>query len=281
MKVFISLGGWGWDKQFAAIVANREAEDRYIQAVMDMVDQYDYDGIDLDWEYPDTEQEVVGFERLVKRFRERLDALGNRKGRAMLQTMAVSSYSGTLKWLRTEVLLKNFDWINVMTYDFTGDWTDYAGHNSPLFASSRQPAGNPLSTELSMKYLLEERAMPADRLAVGIPLYGRGSVAAEPYARKGEGNSGTRVPRGSYSNLHRLLNEEQWVRQWDDEIKAPWLLSPDRTVVVGYDDVDSVTIKTSWAMKMGFRGVFFWQVASDRLPDGTNPLQEAAREKVE
>jgi chitinase len=29
-------------------------------------------------------------------------------------------------------------------------------------------------------------------------------------------------------------------------------------------------------MKQGFRGVFFWQIAGDRLPDGTNPVQEAA-----
>ena len=34
-------------------------------------------------------------------------------------------------------------------------------------------------------------------------------------------------------------------------------------------------------MKQGFRGVFFWQIAADRLPDGTNPLQEASRKKLD
>jgi len=46
---------------------------------------------------------------------------------------------------------------------------------------------------------------------------------------------------------------------------------------VPYDDAESVALKTEWAKKQGFRGVFFWQVAADRLPDGTNPLQEASR----
>ena len=49
---------------------------------------------------------------------------------------------GTLKWLDKAFLLETMDWINVMTYDYTGDWTSYAGHQSPLFASSKQPGGS-------------------------------------------------------------------------------------------------------------------------------------------
>ena len=280
VKVLVSLGGWGWDKQFASIVSKPEAEDRYVKSVMAIVDENDYDGIDLDWEYPDTEHEVIGFERLTRRFRKELDALGARKGRPMVVTMAASSNAGTLKWLRKEFLLETMDWINVMTYDFTGDWTNYAGHHSPLFASSKQPGGNPRSTELSMKYLLEERGLPADRLAVGIPLYGRGFGVAEPYAPT-KGAKKTGIPRGDYKNLHPLVNQQGWTRKWDDQTKNPWLISPDRGVVVGYDDAESVALKTEWAMKQGFRGVFFWQIAADRLPDGTNPLQEASRKKLD
>jgi chitinase len=276
VKVLLSLGGWGWDKQFASIVSEPGAEDRYVKAVIEIVDGYDYDGIDLDWEYPDTGKEVVGFERLCRRFRKDLDAVGARKGRKMLLTMAASSNPGTLKWLDKGFLLEAMDWVNVMTYDMAGDWTGYAGHHSPLFASPKQPGGSPRSTELAMNYLLEERGLPADRLAVGIPLYGRGFAVKEPYAST-KGVPKARIPQGNYSNLHKLLHQEGWTRQWDDQTKNPWLVSPDRSVVIGYDDAESVALKTDWAMKQGFRGVFFWQAAADRLPDGTNPLQGAAR----
>ena len=70
VKVLLSLGGWGWDKQFAAIVSKPEAEDRYVKSVMAIIKDNDYDGIDLDWEYPDNEKEITGFERLARRFRK-------------------------------------------------------------------------------------------------------------------------------------------------------------------------------------------------------------------
>ena len=83
VKVLLSLGGWGWDEQFAAIVADPAAEARYVDAVMRLVDGFDYDGLDLDWEYPDTAEEVTGFNRLAHTLRTRLDEIGRRKQRPM------------------------------------------------------------------------------------------------------------------------------------------------------------------------------------------------------
>jgi chitinase len=276
VKVLISLGGWGWDKQFAAIVSQPEAEDRYVKSVLAIVDDCDYDGIDLDWEYPDTNEEIVGYERLCRRFRLQLDELGQKKGRHFFQTMAAAATPATLKWLTNELLMETMDWVNVMTYDMAGDWAAYAGHHSPLFASSKQP-GTPRSTELSLKYLVE-RGMPANRLAVGLPLYGKGFAVGEPYASTMGAKAVNRVPRGgNYSSIVKLLQDQRWTRHWDDETKNPWAISPDNSAVIGYDDAESVAIKTKWAVAQGYRGVFFWQIGGDLLPDGTNPLQEAAR----
>ncbi len=279
VKVLVSLGGWGWDKQFAALVSKSESEDRFVKDVMEIVDEFDYDGIDLDWEYPDTKGEIAGFERLCRRFRKQLDELGKKKGRHLLQTMAASANPGTLRWLDRDFLAETMDWINVMTYDYTGDWSTYAGHQSPLFASSKQPGNRAMSSEATIKYLLDERKIPTNLLAMGIPLYGRGFAVAEPYASTKD-VAKTRMPQGDYKNLHRLLHEQGWTRTWDDETKNPWLTSPDHKMVIGYDDAESVAIKADWARKQGLRGVFFWQVAGDRMPDGTNPLQEAVAQEL-
>jgi len=277
VKVLLSLGGWGWDNEFAAMVKKSVAEARYIEAVMRLVDEFDYDGIDLDWEYPDTAEEVVGFERLAGRFRAQLDELGRRKDRPMLITMAASAQPETLKWLDPEFLLANFEWINVMTYDYAGEWSPRAAHHSPLFASPKLPPEDARSIERTMTFLVDEQRLPAERLTVGLPLYGRGFAAAEPY-----GPVERSAPRrgGDFARLHELHTKQGWKREWDDETKNPWLIAPDGSTVIGYDDAESLAIKTGWAMKQGFRGVFFWQIAGDHLPDGSNPLQEAARKKL-
>lgn len=276
VEVLLALGGWGWDEQFASIASDSERAGAYAASVLMLVEANDYDGIDLDWEYPDTKEEAAGFARLARRLREGMDAIGARKGRAMRLTMAAASDPGTLSWLDRELLLECFDWINVMTYDYAGDWTDEAGHNAPLFASSRQP-GRSRSVELTMNYLVDELRIPPDRLAVGLPLYGRAFAVGTPYADKRDAPRDARLPRGNYSDIDRLLRDDRWTRSFDDETKVPWLIAGDGSAVLGYDDADSLAFKTRWAMDRGYRGVFFWQVDGDRLPDGTNPLQSAAR----
>jgi chitinase len=279
VKILLSLGGWGWDKQFTAMVSKQEAEDRYVKSVLGIVDDYDYDGIDLDWEYPDTKEKVAGFDRLSRRFRTELDALEKKKNRHLFQTMAAAANPGTLKWLSNKLLLDTMDWVNVMTYDYAGAWSAFAGHHSPLFASSKQP-GKAYSTELSMKYLVD-RGMPAKRLAVGLPLYGKGFAAAEPYAATKKAAKGQGAGGGNFLNIDKLIKEKGWTRKWDDETKNPWAIAPDGSAVIGYDDAESLGLRTEWAMKQGFRGVFLWQIGGDLLPGGTNPLQEACRKKWE
>jgi chitinase len=277
VKVLLSLGGWGWDDEFAAMVADPAAEDRYVTAVLAMSADYGYDGIDLDWEYPDTADEVVGFERLVRRLRAGLNEQEATRGAPLLLTMAAGANPRTLAWLDTEFLLETMDWVNVMTYDYAGAWTNRALHNAPLHASSKLPDGA-ASIEQTIKFLIDERKMPPQRVALGLPLYGRGFAVAEPYAST---DGAPRARHGSvdYNEIIELQHDG-WQREWDDDVKAPWLMAPDGKEVISYDDAESLAGKTSWAMEQGLRGVFFWEVNADQLEDGSHPLQEAAREAL-
>ena len=274
VRVLLSLGGWGWDAQFAAIVLDREAETRFVQSMLKLVDDADYDGIDLDWEYPDSREEVPGFERLTRRLRAGLDAIADRKGRPMQLTMASAAHPQTLEWLSNEFLLETMDWVNVMTYDYAGGWAGFAGHNAPFTPSSQAPKDNRHSVTTTFEYLIDKRGLPPERLALGLPLYGRAFSVALPYAN----TTDTHEPgRSKTFQETQALIAQGWTRSWDNQTQTPWLTSPARDAVFGYDDAESIRLKTAWARKRGLRGVFFWEVSQDRLPEGGNPLQEAAK----
>jgi chitinase len=275
VKVILSLGGWGMDKEFAALTSKEESYERFVTSVMKMTDEYDYDGIDLDWEFPDNPTETKNFNRLARRFRRDLNALGRKKNRPFLLTMAVNASPGLSKWLDTDVLLETMDFINVMTYDFFGGWSKQAGHHSALFESSKAKG---VSTQKAMAYWHQIKGMPKDKLLVGLPLYSRGFAAAKPYDTVNRD-----APRPyqalAYHNLHQLI-KDGWVHSWDDETKNPWLTSPKGDYVHSYDNEKSLALKTHWAIEQDYRGVFFWEIKQDRLEDGSNPLLEAAHKAM-
>lgn len=273
VQVLLSLGGWGWDAQFAQMVTNPEAEGRYVDSVLRLVDDHDYDGLDLDWEYPDSREEVPGFERLARRLRAGLDRLSERKQRPMVLTMAAAAHPQTLAWLTNDFLLETMDWVNVMTYDYAGGWAGFAGHNAPFRPSAKAPLDGRHSVTTTFEYLLEERGFPPERLALGLPLYGRAYSVATPYAdTEGTPDAGRSVTyREASKNQH-----EGWRRSFDDETQTPWLAAPQGDTVLSYDDAESIALKTKWARDQGLRGVFFWEVSQDRV-DGSNVLQQAAK----
>src|SRR4051812_13272533 len=55
VKVQISVGGWndGNDSGFEGLAANSGSRSTFINALISLVNQYNLDGVDIDWEYPD------------------------------------------------------------------------------------------------------------------------------------------------------------------------------------------------------------------------------------
>lgn len=53
LKVLLAVGGWNaGSPPFSRMAASASTRAEFIQSVMDVMVQYDYDGLDLDWEYP-------------------------------------------------------------------------------------------------------------------------------------------------------------------------------------------------------------------------------------
>ena len=78
LKTTISIGGWtdshdGTNK-YSNMVANTESRATFINSVVQFLERFGFDGLDLDWEYPSSASDKVGFANLLLELRA---AFGN------------------------------------------------------------------------------------------------------------------------------------------------------------------------------------------------------------
>lgn len=277
VKVLLSLGGGNTTSAIKNLTTDKDRTAKYVDEVVALVVDNQYDGVDIDWEYPRTEAEKGQFVALVKAFRKKLQQTAQQSGRQepYLLTAAVSPTEYFGKYIDVDAVMDDLDWLNVMTYDYSGPWDRVVAHNSPLVPSENDPGRQWRAVSLSMEYWQKERGVPADKLVMGLPFYGRGFPAKQKYAPL------DRTQRDkhqvlTYTQIREMLQKD-WNAAWDDEIKAPWMAAPDgENLLVAYDDRNSIYRKTVWARSQKFRGVFFWALHQDRMPDGKSWLVEAA-----
>ena len=264
-KVILAIGGADSGASLSRGTATDEGGKRVLDQLVSHVKAAGYDGLDIDWEFPENPAHADQMNQLVKQLRSRLP-------QAIL-TMAVPALDWNGKWYQISALLPYLDFVNVMTYDFHGPWTKHAGHNAGLRYSDADGHGEcrTVTTEDGIAYWQKQKNWPKGKILLGIPLYGRGFQAS------GLGQ----VASGSYARSEityreiPALRKAGWVRHWDDKAQVPFLQNPTKTEIVSYDDAESTHKKGEYARQQGLGGIFFWEISQD-FDGKTNPLVQAA-----
>ncbi|MDZ4766151.1 MAG: glycoside hydrolase family 18 protein [Chloroflexota bacterium] len=280
MQTLISVGGWTWSGLFSDVALTPASRERFARSAVDFMLRYDFDGVDLDWEYPtgggdpgnmERPEDSENFVLLLDEVRTQLDAQGAQDGRAYLLTIALGAGASAyepLDWARIHPLL---DWINVMTYDFAGGWSERTGFNAPLYA-----AADGASADRTLQALLA-LDIPADKLVLGVPFYGHG------WSGVGSENDGldqpfTSLPEGTWaagSFDYDDLTENyitDTTRHWDERAGVPWLYDAATGTMITYDDAESMALKADYIRQHNLGGVMFWELSAD---DDTNTLLTA------
>ena len=263
VRVLLSLGGAGSARTFRAIVKSDDTRRRYVAAVAKLVAEASYDGVDIDWEPTENEDDRQGLVALVAAFRE--------SAPSMLLTMAAPGSDWYGRWWDVEALRSRVDLLNVMSYDFHGPWSAHAGHNAPLYGAPDDEDGAVANVAASLSYWADTRRWPKDRLNLGIPCYGRG-FAVRSWHQKPAG-------RAAHETIDahdvRGLIDDGWRRGWDDKVGVPTLLKDGTAELISYEDAESAALKGAWARRKGLRGIFFWNIEQD-WADGDHEVAKAA-----
>ncbi|MER6343999.1 glycoside hydrolase family 18 chitinase [Streptomyces sp. NPDC001595] len=262
IKVLYSFGGWTYSGGFGQAAQNAAAFAKSCKAVVEDPRWADvFDGIDIDWEYPNACGLICDTSGPAA-FKNLSQALRAEFGKDYLITAAITAdgtdggkidaadYGGAAQYL---------DWYNVMTYDYFGAWdkTGPTAPHSPLTSYSGIPKEGFTSAAAIAK--LKAKGVPASKLLLGIGFYGRGWTGVTQSA---PGGTATGAAPGTY---------EAGI----EDYKVLKTACPATGTVAGtayahcgtnwwsYDTPATIGTKMTWAKNQGLGGAFFWEFSGD------------------
>ena len=273
LKLLVSVGGWTWSKGFSDMALTAAGRQAFVESAVAFVRRHDLDGFDVDWEYPGLPgddnphrpEDKENFTALMRELRAALDRDGAARQRRLLLTLATGASPDFLAHTEMDKVAAASDFVNLMTYDFrvAGDAENVAGHHANLYWNPADPGLR--SADTAVREFLAA-GVPASKLVVGMPFYGRAWVVASG-ANDGLYQTGKapaeRLATGYGDLAAQLVDKAGFVRRWDAAAQAPYLWNADKRVFVTYDDPESLRLKSRYIVDKGLAGAMFWQYGSD------------------
>ena len=163
VKVLLAVGGWSYngaelEPVFVSATSTSEKTRQLGDEILAMCNEYGFDGVDMDWEHPRVDGPSKDqYQELILYLADALHAQGK-----LLTSAVVSGVSadGNIYYdaaAHSDAVLNAVDWIHVMAYD----GGDGERHSSYDFAVN------------SAAYWCGTRKMPAGKVVLGVPFYGR------------------------------------------------------------------------------------------------------------
>ncbi|XP_065077234.1 chitotriosidase-1-like [Ochlerotatus camptorhynchus] len=272
LKTIAAVGGWNEGSiKFSNVAANPELRQRFITNSVEFCRRHNFDGVDLDWEYPAQRGGNETFDKEnYARWLEELRQEFDRQGLLLSAAVASAEFSAGVSYDIPRVSAA-LHFVNVMTYDMNGAWNDYCGLNAPLYQgpSDVTEIQQQLNANTSIHYWLSQGA-PKEKLIMGIPLYGRSFTltnAAENYIGAAVNGPGIEGPYSrepgvlGYNEFCEKLQTEEWDIRSSDEQRGFYAVRGNQWL--GFDDPTSVQFKLDYILQMDLGGAMVWSLESD------------------
>uniref|UniRef100_A0A8D3E411 chitinase n=1 Tax=Scophthalmus maximus TaxID=52904 RepID=A0A8D3E411_SCOMX len=233
----------GLKDRFRSMASTKAKRDRFIKSSIQLLRNYGFDGINLDWQFPTNSRRKFTWlcKELLRAFSKEAEETGSPR---LLVTSAVSASKGIIDESYEMAKIANYlDFLNVMTYNFHGFWDSVTGHHSPL---DQRTADDQLNTAFAMKYW-QDQGVPAEKLILGLAAFGRtftlsttSSGVGAPISNVGKAGPYT-MEAGSLSYYEVCLALEGKQIEWITDQKVPYGVAGDQWI--GFDNKESIDAK--------------------------------------
>ncbi len=206
VKVLIAVGGWSYndiplEATFMDATSSDEKIKKFADAIIALMNEYGFDGVDMDWEHPRVDGDSsVRYTKLMMILSAELKKQGKLLTAAVLSGVTADGNVYYDAAAHKDEVIQCVDWFNVMAYD----GGDGERHSSYDFAVN---CGN---------YWKNTRKMPAEKVVLGVPFYARPSWAAYDDILKADSSADSKdvaVYQGMeahYNGVPTIQKKTQW-----------------------------------------------------------------------
>ncbi|KAH8928943.1 carbohydrate-binding module family 5 protein [Atractiella rhizophila] len=254
LKTLLSVGGWtyGQDGHFN-FVTSASARATFISTAITALEDYGFDGIDIDYEYPASTAQGQGFADLLTGLRSALTQHAASKGDSVpyLITAAVGAGSSGYTYLNVPQMNTALDIWSLMAYDYAGSWspsTDYQANlkgNTPDGVSTVQALG-----------IYTSKGASLNKIAMGIPLYARSFTNTAGMFQSFSGVGGNDGITNYNSIPGGTLTEETSTYVGAYTMSGSTLYS--------YDTTTTANVKAQYINSNGLAGAMYWELSGDK-----------------
>jgi chitinase len=277
LKVILSMGGWGGCRTCSEVFSTRKGRKEFVSSARQLIEYFQADGIDLDWEYPAlvnfpghrfADDDRQHFTYLIRRLRKKLD----RSDELSFAAGGFTSYlEKSVDWKK---IVPRVNYINLMTYDLVGGYAVVTGHHTPLYSTPRQVE----STDHAVRWL-DSIGVPLNKIAIGAAFYARifENVDSTDNGLYQPGRFRRGVPYRDQATV--LSPDSGFVYHWDSVAQAPFMYNAGKRLFVTFDDTVSIRLKTRYALEKHLGGVMFWELPEDRFTGGLLDIIDRTRKE--
>lgn len=298
VRVIACVNGVGstTSQALKTITASSTLRKTFINNLMNLVEQYNLDGVDIDWEAVNSSIKPVASQLnlLIKELKEEMTKRTDAGGSPYFLSIAVpaSSYGTATDRFDFPTLNKYVDYINIMSYDLNN--SDKTTHLSPLYKSTKDN-GYGFSCDYGISRLTS-LGVSRNKLIIGCAGYGKaykitGSISS---TYPGLGVSGTLTQisgvDGSFASgtvygsaISYLINTGKYVQYTEKnangQIIGSYLYNKLDKIFITYDSSEAVYAKYQYADSMEGVGIMCWAYTEDTSDIVINAISEAIKNK--
>ncbi|XP_060171880.1 class V chitinase-like [Lycium barbarum] len=268
VKTLLSIAGGSANKTAYGVMARTpNSRKSFIDSSIRLARQLGFHGLDLDWEYPESATDMANFGILLNEWRTTINTEAKNSGRPMLLLTAAVSYLPRVDDLDYPVqsVARNFDWINLMAYDF------YAPNRSPSQTNSHAQLFDPVNHVSGSDGITAwiQAGVPTRKLVLGIPFYGYAwqLVNANIHDLKAPTSGKSSVSPNNdgtmtYSQIRNYIRQSSATTVYNATIVGDYCYS--ENTWISYDDTRTVRQKVTYVKGRGLLGYFAWHIAQDQ-----------------